>query len=77
MTLTDLLMVALIVFLTIPAPLIIVMYFVTKWKQARELSASDERLIEDMWRLSQKLEDRVDSLETILNHEMPDWRSKS
>ena len=74
---TDLLMVALIVFLTIPAPLIIVMYFVTKWKQARELSASDERLIEDMWRLSQKLEDRVDSLETILNHEMPDWRSKS
>lgn len=72
----DLATIAIIVFLAVPAPLIIVMYFITKWKQSRELSASDERTLEDMWLLSQKLGERVESLETILNHELPDWRSK-
>lgn len=76
MILGDLATIAIIVFLAVPAPLIIVMYFITKWKQSRELSASDERTLEDMWLLSQKLGERVESLETILNHELPDWRSK-
>ena len=68
--------IALIIFLAVPAPLFIVLHFVTKWKQSREISGGDEKMMEDMWRLSQRLEDRLESLETILDNEAPDWRKK-
>lgn len=72
----QLLTVALIVFLLIPAPLFIVLHFITKWKQSREISGGDEKMLEDMWALSQRLERRLESLETILDNELPDWRRK-
>jgi len=67
---------ALIVFLAIPAPIFIVLYFITKWKQTREMSGADEKLIEDLWSLSNRLEDRLEALETILDNEVPEWRRK-
>jgi len=72
----ELLTVAVIVFIAVPAPLIIVLYFITKWKQSREISGSDEKMLEDMWRLAHRLEGRLESLETILESELPDWRKK-
>lgn len=72
----ELLSVAIIVFLAIPAPLFIVLYFVTKWKQSREISGGDEQMLEELWSLSQRLEDRLESLEIILDSQLPDWRRK-
>ena len=72
----SLLGVALIVFLAVPVPLFIVFYFITKWKQSREMSGADEKMVEDLWTLSQRLEERVESLETILDSEVPEWRRK-
>lgn len=72
----QLLTIALIVFLLIPAPLFIVLHFITKWKQSREISGGDEKMLEEMWHLSQRLEQRLESLETILDSELPDWRRK-
>ena len=66
--------IALIVFLAIPAPIFICMYFVSKWKQSRELSSSDEQMLEDLWTSSQRLEERLEVLETILDNEAPEWR---
>lgn len=68
--------IALIVFIAVPAPLFIILYFITEWKRSREISGGDEKLLEDLWRLSQKLEERLESLETILDSEMPEWRRK-
>lgn len=68
--------IALIVFLAIPAPLLIILHFITKWKQSREISGGDEEMMEDLWQLSQRLEDRLEALETILDEEVPDWRRK-
>ena len=75
-TVGELLTIALIVFLVIPAPLIIVLHFITKWKQTREISGGDEKMIEDMWMMSRRLEERIETLETILDAELPDWRKK-
>jgi phage shock protein B len=75
--LAGLLAIAFIVFLAIPAPLFIVLYFITRWKQSREISGGDEKMLEDMWLLAQRLEERLESLETILNSELPDWRKKT
>ena len=76
MELAELLTIALIVFVAIPAPLFIVLHFITKWKQSREISGGDEKMLEDMWHLSQRLEERLETLETILDSELPDWRKK-
>ena len=76
MELVELLTIAVIVFIAIPAPLFIVLHFITKWKQSREISGGDEQMLEDMWLLAQRLEERLESLETILDNELPDWRKK-
>lgn len=71
---SELILIAVIVFIAVPAPLFIVLHFITKWKQSREISGGDEQMLEDLWRLSQRLEERLESLEIILDNEMPDWR---
>jgi phage shock protein B len=73
---SELIGVALIVFIAVPAPLFIVLHFITKWKQSREISGGDEQMLEDLWQLSQKLEERLESLETILDNESPEWRRR-
>ncbi len=76
MDLAELLTIAVIVFIAIPAPLFIVLYFITRWKQSREISGGDEQMLEDVWLLARRLEERLESLETILDSELPDWRKK-
>ena len=66
--------VAVVIFLTVVAPIIVVMHFITKWRQQRQMSKEDEVLIEDLWQLSQRLNDRIVTLERILDAESPDWR---
>ena len=72
----ELLTIALIVFIAIPAPIFIVLHFITKWKQSREISGGDEKMLEDMWLMSQRMEERLEALETILDDELPEWRRK-
>jgi phage shock protein B len=74
--LAELIALAVIVFIAVPAPLFIVLHFITKWKQSREISGGDEKMLEDVWLLAQRLEQRLESLETILDSELPDWRKK-
>ncbi len=73
---SELLALAIILFLAVVAPLIVVLHFVTKWKQSREISTDDEQLLEDLWMLSQRLEERLMTLEEILDEDVPDGRRK-
>jgi phage shock protein B len=75
-TLFDQLFVLLIIVLVIPAPLFIVLHFISKWKQSREISSADEQMLDDLWQLSQRMEERLEALEIILEKEVPDWRKK-
>ena len=68
---------AIILCLTIVIPLIVVLHFVTKWKQSREISGDDEKMLEDMYQMSQRMQERIITLETILEDELPDWRKKT
>ncbi len=67
---------AVILFLTIGLPLFIVLHFVTRWKQSREISSDDEAMLEELWALSQRLDDRINTLERILDDDHPTWREK-
>lgn len=63
----ELITVVVVIFLVVLAPLIIVFHFITKWRQTREMSGDDERMLEELWELSQRLEDRIETLERILD----------
>ncbi len=67
---------AIILCLTVVVPLVIVLHFITKWKQSREISGDDEKMLEDMYMMSQRMEERIVTLEKILDDELPDWRKK-
>ena len=68
--------IAAILFFAVVVPIFVVLHFITKWRQSREFSRDDERMLEDLWELSQRLEDRLETLERILEDELPRKRSR-
>ncbi len=68
--------VAAILFFLLVLPIFLVLHFVTKWRQSREFSKDDERMLEDLWELSQRLEDRLETLERILEDDLPRKRRR-
>jgi phage shock protein B len=59
------------------APLVIVLHYITKWRDSKGLSKEDEKMLEDLWSSSQRMESRINSLETILDDVAPDWRKRT
>jgi phage shock protein B len=66
-----------IVFVAVVLPLVVVLHYVTKWKSSRVLSRDEERMLEELWDSAQKMESRINTLETILDDEVPDWRKRT
>ncbi len=60
-----------IIFVACPA---VFLHYQTELRKTKSISTDDERLVDDLWKTAQRLERRVDSLETILDKEAPDWR---
>jgi len=50
------------------------MMVLREFRKTKSISTDDERLVDDLWKTAQRLERRVDALETILDREAPDWR---
>jgi len=65
-----------IILVTVVLPLIIVLHYVTKWKDAKGLTKEEEKMLEEIWASAQKMESRINALETILDDEAPDWRKR-
>lgn len=65
-----------ILLVTIILPLVIVLHYVTKWKEAKGLSREEEQMLEEIWESAQKMESRINSLETILDAQAPEWRKR-
>jgi phage shock protein B len=53
----------------------IILHYITRWKTAATLTTADENLMEDLYDLARRLEDRVMTVERILTAENPNWRS--
>ena len=63
--------VPLILFLTIVAPIWIIAHYVTSWRMANTLSPEDEKQLGELWQIAERMEERVDTIERILDAEMP------
>ena len=69
-----------VVFLVFIAPLWLVFHYLTAWKRMRAGTAGpgkvviDRAVLERMREIGDRLERRIESLETILDAEAPEWR---
>lgn len=65
-----------ILIIVVVLPLWIIFHYITKWKSMKTLSAEDETSLSEMLRTADRLEDRLRTMERILDNEVPDWRSR-
>jgi phage shock protein B len=66
-----------ILFLTIILPLWIILHYITKWKSSKGLSSEDEKMLSEIWESANRMEDRINTLERILDVDSPDWRRRA
>jgi phage shock protein B len=65
-----------ILILTVCLPLWIIFHYITKMKTSKGLSPEDENMLSEVWESANKMEERINTLERILDIEAPDWRRR-
>lgn len=63
-----------ILMVVIVLPMVIIFHYVTKWKQTKTISREDEQMLEELWENAEKMQSRINALETILDKTSSDWR---
>ena len=54
----------------------LVFHYITKWKQTATITGADEKLLDDLYDLSRRLDDRLCTIERIMSAENPNWRQQ-
>ena len=65
-----------VLLVTIALPLWIIFHYTTKMKTSKGLSPEDEKMLSEVWESANKMQERIDTLERILDIESPDWRRR-
>jgi phage shock protein B len=52
----------------------LILHYVTKWKTAPKITQEDEGLLDELYSLSRRLEDRLNTVERIVAADNPDWK---
>lgn len=65
-----------IVFLIIVAPIWLILHYRSKKQLSQGLSEEEFRTLNDLAGQAEKMADRIQTLESILDTESPEWRSK-
>ncbi|HEX9965218.1 MAG TPA: envelope stress response membrane protein PspB [Allosphingosinicella sp.] len=53
----------------------LIFHYITRWKTAATLTNDDEKLMEELYDLARRLDDRMCSIERIMTAENPNWRA--
>jgi phage shock protein B len=65
-------------FIVVPAIFIglpwLILHYMTKWKTAPTLTHDDEALLDELYQLARRLEDRVDTVERLVAADNPGFR---
>ena len=51
-----------------------ILHYVTKWKGTPKITTEDEQLLDEMFNLARRLEDRMNTVERIVAADNPDWK---
>ena len=52
----------------------VVLHYMTKWKTAATLTTGDEALLEDLYQLARRLDERMDTVERLVAADNPEFR---
>lgn len=64
-----------ILFMTVVAPIWLTMHYRSLNRSSRSLSQEDRETVEQMLHTADRLSDRIQALESILDVEHPQWRT--
>jgi phage shock protein B len=64
-----------IVPLVVIGPLWLIFHYITKWKTAKTITTQDEDLLDELYELARRLDDRMNTIERIVQADNPNWRS--
>lgn len=51
----------------------LIFHYVTQWKRAGSINREDEDLLDELYDLARRLDNRMDSIERIIVADNPDW----
>ena len=60
-----------IIFLGLPC---IIMHYITKWKTAATITNDDEHLLEELYQLAKRLDERMDTVERLVASDNPEFK---
>lgn len=52
----------------------VVLHYITRWKTAATLTTGDEALLEELYQLARRLDERMDTVERLVAADNPDFR---
>jgi phage shock protein B len=55
----------------------LIFHYITKWRQAKILTSSDEKLLDELHDVARRLDERMGTIERIMTAENPEWRQHS
>jgi phage shock protein B len=53
----------------------IIFHYISKWKTAATLTTEDENLLDELHDLARRLDDRMGTIERIIQADNPNWRA--
>ena len=52
----------------------LILHYVTKWKSAASITTDDEALLEELYNLAKRLDERMDTVERLVASDNPEFR---
>ena len=52
----------------------VILHYITKWKTSATITGDDEALLEELYNLAKRLDDRMDTVERLVATDNPDFK---
>jgi phage shock protein B len=52
----------------------VIFHYITKWKTAATITVDDEQLLEELYNLAKRLDERMDTVERLVASDNPDFK---
>ncbi len=65
-----------VIFLGMIVPLWLILHYASRWRSSKGLSEEDKQTLDVAMKEVERLESRLETLETILDAEQPDWQTR-
>ena len=54
----------------------VILHYITKWKTAATITTDDEALLEELYSLAKRLDERMDTVERLVSADNPDFKPR-